>query len=96
MTKFTVIQLAPMNPTPLIVDGDQVDFGKWYTFLFCLSFTGRGYTRRVAAARVALTRLFCFCDLNTKLKLYLIKALVIPILTYPLVPTHALSKRSIS
>ena len=42
------------------------------------------------------TTLFRFRSLNPQIKLRLIKALVIPVLTYPPVPIHALSNRSIS
>ncbi|MPC54987.1 hypothetical protein E2C01_048918 [Portunus trituberculatus] len=53
-------------------------------------------TQRVVRAKSALTRLFCFRDLVTGLKLQLIKALVLPILYYPPVPLHAFSKTAIS
>ncbi|MPC51788.1 hypothetical protein E2C01_045642 [Portunus trituberculatus] len=53
-------------------------------------------TQRVVQAKSALTRLFRFRDLATGLKLQLIKALVLPILYYPPVPLHALSKTTIS
>ncbi|XP_045119852.1 uncharacterized protein LOC123509545 [Portunus trituberculatus] len=59
-----------------------------------------GYTthvsHRVARAKSALTRLYRFRDLATGLKLHLIKALIIPILSYPPVPLHALSRTAIS
>ena len=40
--------------------------------------------------------MFRFRNLDTRLKLHLVKALVIPILTYPPIPTHTLSKAAIS
>lgn len=52
--------------------------------------------QRVARAKSALARLYRFRDLDTKLKLHLIKALVVPVLTYLPVPTHAFSRRAIS
>ncbi|XP_045105425.1 uncharacterized protein LOC123500936 [Portunus trituberculatus] len=59
-----------------------------------------GYTshvsQRVARAKSALARLYRFRDLATGLKLHLVKALVLPILSYPPVPLHALSRTAIS
>ena len=99
MTKFTAIPMATRNPTPLLVDDELVDFSDRGSLLG-LSITGRGYTtnitKRVATAKAALANLYRFRDLDTKLKLHLVKAMVIPILTYPPIPTHALSKRAIS
>ena len=99
MTKFTAIPLSTRNPTPLLVNEELVDFSNRGSLLG-LSVTGRGYTtnitKRVASARAALSKLYRFRDLDTKLKLHLIKAMVIPILTYPPIPTHAFSKNAIS
>ena len=99
MTKFTVIPMATRNPTSLLVDDELVNFSNRGSFLG-LSVTGRGYTtnitKRITAAKAALTKLYRFRDLDSKLKLHLIKAMVIPILTYPPIPTHALSKRAIN
>ena len=99
MTKFTVIPIASRNPAPLLVDEDPVDFrprGR----LLGLQMTGRGYsahvTDRVRNAKLALGTLYRFRDLNRGLKLHLIKTLVIPVLTYPPVPTHAFSRNAIS
>ena len=99
LAKFTVIPLATVNPAPLLVDGDVVDFRNRGTLLG-LAVTSRGYTshvgQRVARARSALSCPYRFRDLDTRLKLHLVKALVVPVLTYPPVPTHAFSRRSIS
>ncbi|KAG0724360.1 hypothetical protein GWK47_005185 [Chionoecetes opilio] len=54
---------------------------------------------RIRLTRVnpsALATLYRFRDLDANLKLHLVKALVLPVLTYPPVPLHALSKNSIS
>ena len=99
LAKFKVIPLATRTPAPLVVDGDDVEFSPRGSLLG-LSVSTTGYTshvsQRVARAKSALTRLYRFRDLTTGLKLHLIKALILPILTYPPVPLHALSKTAIS
>lgn len=47
-------------------------------------------------AKKALKKLWRFKDLPEGLKLHLIKALVLQVLTYPPVPTHAFSKAALS
>ena len=97
--KFSVLPLATLNPAPLLVEDEVVDFRPNGSVLG-LQVSTRGYTShvtgRVVRARTALTQLYRFRDLDPKLKLHLVKALVIPVLTYPPVPMHALSRRSIS
>ena len=99
LAKFSVIPLATRNPAPLTVEGDDVGLSVRGSLLG-LSVSSRGYighvSQRVARAKAALTRLYRFRDLATGLKLHLIKALVLPILTYPPVPLHVLSKTAIS
>lgn len=88
-----------LNPALVLVNNKPVDFRPQGTILG-LKIPSRGFTphvtERVAKALVALTRLFWFWDLESRIKLHLVKALVIPILTYTPVPTHALSTKSIS
>ena len=95
VAKFTVIPLATQDPEPLLVEGDAVDYNASGNLLG-LRITGRGYTshvtERVQRARAALGRLYRFHDLEATLKLRLVGALVLPILTYPPVPLHALSR----
>ncbi|MPC45853.1 hypothetical protein E2C01_039559 [Portunus trituberculatus] len=97
MAKFTVIPLAIKNPAPLLVDGDDVEFSPRGSLLG-LSVASIGYTthvsQRVTRVRSALTGLYRFRDLATGL--HLIKALVLPILTYPPIPLHTLSNTAIS
>lgn len=99
LAKFKVVPLTTKTPAPLLVDGDDVEFSPRGTLLG-LSISTTGYTshvsQRVAKAKSALTRLYRFRDLTTGLKLHLIKALILPILTYPPIPLHALSKTAIS
>ena len=88
-----------MNPTPLLVDEDPVDF-RSRGRLLGLQISGRGYPSHVADrirnAKQALGTLYRFRDLDRGLKFHLIKALVISVLIYPPVPTHAFSRNAIS
>lgn len=43
-----------------------------------------------------MTTLYCFKDADTKIKIQIIKTKIIPILTYPPIPTQALSITAIS
>lgn len=99
MAKFTVVPIATKTPAPLLVDGDDVGFRPRGSLLG-LAVSSKGYTahvsQRVTRAKEALARLYRFRDLATGLKLHLIKALILPILTYPPVPLHALSTTAIS
>ena len=99
LTKFAVIPLATLHPEPLLVDDEPVDLRSHGTMLG-LRISTRGYTshvtERVVRARTALTSLFRFRDLPPGIKLHLVKALVIPVLLYPPIPMHALSRRSLS
>ena len=98
IAKFAVVPLATKNPTPLLVDEDIVDFSPRGRFLG-LDLTSRGYTShvtsRVRQAKQSLGHLYYFRDLNRNLKLRLIKTLVIPVLMYPPIPTHAFSRSAI-
>ncbi|MPC70410.1 hypothetical protein E2C01_064659 [Portunus trituberculatus] len=81
-----------------MVDGHHVDFSQRGSLLG-LSISMRGYmahvTQRVARARAALTKLYRFRSLDQNLKLHLVNALVILILTYPPIPTNAFSKTTV-
>lgn len=92
--KFSVIQLANTRREPLIIDEDLIDFkdeGKILGF----KINTRGYldsvNDRKHKAIGALSRLYRFKNMPTKIKTHLIKALVLPILEYPPIPTHTFS-----
>ena len=99
MAKFTAIPIVTRNPAPLLVEDELVDFRPRGSLLG-LKVSSHGYkihiTQRVAQAREALNTLQRFRDLSSDLKLRLVKTLVIPVLTYPPVPTHAMSRTAIS
>ncbi|KAG0711334.1 RNA-directed DNA polymerase from mobile element jockey [Chionoecetes opilio] len=99
LAKFSVIPMATQNPPPLMVDGRVVDFQASGTVLG-LQVSSRGYVSHVASrvrrAKSALFTLYRFRDLDAGLKLHLVKALVLPVLTYPPIQLHALSRTAIS
>ncbi|MPC62907.1 hypothetical protein E2C01_056997 [Portunus trituberculatus] len=99
LNKFTVIPVATNRPDPLLVDDDPVDFRPRGRSLG-LQISRHGYTShvtsRVQQARRALGNLFRLRDLHKQLNLRLIKTLVIPVLTYLPVPTHAFSRSAVS
>lgn len=99
LAKFTVIPTATKRPAELLVADELVDFRPQGTMLG-LKVSSRGYTThitaRVGQAKTALARLYRFRDLDSKIKLHLIKALILPILTYPPIPLHTMSRTAIS
>lgn len=99
LAKFTVVPLATRNPSLLTVNDEVVDQQQHGTFLGL--HVGRyGYTshvkQRVCRAKSVLTTLYRFNDLSPKIKLHLVKTLVLPVLTYPPIPLHSMSKTAIS
>ena len=97
MAKFTVIAPATRNPAQLLANDDPIDFRPSGSLLG-LKISGTGYsshvTSRVNKARTALATLYRFRELEPKIKLHLVRAMVLPVLTYPPIPLHALSKRA--
>lgn len=99
IAKFKVIPIATKTPAPLIIEEEEVPFSNHGSILG-LQIGRYGYTSHVRAraerARRVLRTLYRFRDISTKIKLHLVKTKVIPILIYPPVPIHALSKTDIS
>lgn len=99
INKFTVIPMATKRPADLLVDEELVDFSPHGTMLG-LKISNRGYTThitaRVGQAKDALVKLYRFRDLDCKIKLHLVKALILPVLTYPPIPLHTMSRTAIS
>lgn len=97
--KFTVIPLATRNPSLLTVNGDVVD-QQQHGKILGLQVGRHGYSthikQRVCRAKSVLTTLYRFKDLSPRIKLQLIKTLVLPVLTYPPIPLHSMSRSAIS
>ena len=99
ITKFTPIHLGARRTTPLNLNNEQIDFcnsGK----CLGLKITSSGYYKHMEDRRnkatAALRNLYKLYQMPTKIKTHLIKALVLPILDYPPIPTHTMSKTQIS
>lgn len=99
LNKFTPLRLGNTNGEPLVVDGDVVEFqGEGKTL--GLKVTRTGYIKHIddrrRRAMSSFIKLFRFKEMSTKIKTHLVKALVLPVLEYPPIPTHALSNRQVS
>ena len=96
--KFKIIPLASYKTEPIIVDDIHIPYSKDGTILG-LKINSTGILGQVAHSRnkalQALTTLKRFTLLPSKIKAHLIKAYIIPILTYPAYPLAALSRQSI-
>lgn len=98
LNKFKVIPLAKRVTSPLIVDGDLMEYNTQGTVLG-LKITSTGYsshmTEKRGRANDLLTKLKRFSNLSEKNKRQLYLSLIRGILEYPPVPIHALSKTQI-
>ncbi len=95
MTKFTLIPLAAKKTKDVIADGELLEFagrGK----ILGMSINTQGYNKHVSdtvnKGKRALSELYKFKNLPSKLKLHLIRAYVLPILEYPVIPIATCSK----
>lgn len=99
MTKFTPIRIGQKTGVPLTVDEEPVEFHTLGKALG-LKITRTGYSRHIQERRgkamSALIKLFRFRALPIRIKCNLVKTLVLPVLDYPPVPIHTLSKTQIS
>lgn len=99
INKFTPLRLGNINGESLVVDGEAVEFQKEGKTLG-LKITRTGYKKHIddrrRKAMGSLTKLFRLREMPTKIKTHLVKALVLPVLEYPPIPTQALSNRQIS
>ena len=97
--KFKVIKLGHRTGPHLIVENQRKEFSNSGKALG-LAISTQGYnantTERTNRANAALKTLYRFKDMNTKIKTHLVKTLILPIIDYPPIPTHALSNKQIS
>lgn len=98
LNKFKVIPLAKKVPSPLIIEGDLMNYNTQGSMLG-LKITTTGYTshmkEKVGRANALLTKLQRFQNLSEKNKKQLYLSLVRSILEYPPIPIIALSKTQI-
>lgn len=99
ITKFTPLHLGARITTPLNVNDNPIEF-KNIGKCLGLKITNTGYykhiTDRCNSASAALKKLNTLYNMPEKIKVHLVKALILPILDYPPIPIHAMSKTQIS
>ena len=94
-TKFTILPMAQRKMEQIIVDGDHIDYSSSGLQLgLALSTTGiiQHITNKVHKGKDIVASLKRFRGLSTKIKTHLIKAYLIPVLEYPPIPMHLVSK----
>lgn len=98
INKFKIIPIAKNKTEPVIANGDLYPYATEGQLLG-LKITKTGYKsfiqEKTRKAQATLTKLYRFRRLSTKNKKKLYMVLIKPILEYPPVPIHALSKTNI-
>ena len=94
--KFQIMHVGEKVAPTIIIDGQVIPHTRKATLLGMEFSWANFFTRQVENMRKkadnALTLLYRFRQLRRKLKLRLYKALVLPHLTYPVIPINALSR----
>ena len=97
MEKFQLLHLTVKDPLPIEIEGEIIPYKKTAKLLGLNFNYTIFYTKQVTInkrrADTELKQLFRF--LNRKLKLHLYKALILPLITYPVVPLNIASKTQI-
>ena len=93
-SKFTILPLAIKKTSPITIDGEIIPYANTAKILG-LKLNRQGYSNQIKdTARkttAALHTIKRFEKLDTNIKLHLVKACVLPILTYPVYTLNALS-----
>ena len=95
LTKFGLLSISKKNPRQVTVDGRPINFKEEIKVLgLSIRRTGtvRHISNRINFAKQQTNKLKRFIKLETKTKLTLYKAMIRPILEYPIVPTALASK----
>ena len=97
-TKLKIVPLAITKTQPIIIEGNIIPCSKEGNLLG-IHFNRRGIQNHIKEIKrkstTALNVIRRFSNLPTNIKLHLVKACVIPILTYPSYPLAILSKTSL-
>ena len=97
-TKFSILPIALKKTTPVYIEGKLIPYSNKANILG-LKLGIHGFSKHIAdisnKASLALNTLRRFDKLDTYIKLHLVKAYVLPILTYPTYALNALSKTHI-
>ena len=95
MTKFAMIPVSRNKTHELVRERRRVEYKdkvRILGFKFRRSRYPRGIEDQARRASMQVTKLKRFRAANAKTRVHLYKQLVLPIMEYPPVPTHALSK----
>ena len=96
--KFTLLPIAIQKTEKVNINGNNIPYKKEAKVLG-LKINNRGYNKHVKEvnnkASIALNTIQKFSKLSTNIKLHLVKACVLPILTYPAYVLNALPKTQI-
>ena len=98
INKFTPIHLGARKTIPLNIDDEQIEF-KNYGKCLGLTLTPAGYYKHLEERRniasAALRKIYRLYNMPEKIKIHLVKSLILPIIEYPPIPTHTMSKSQI-
>ena len=93
--KFSLMSISKLKPAAVRINGNRIDFKNEIKILgLTLKRTGivKHISDRINNAKIQTKKIKRFARLNTKTKSHLYKALVRPILEYPVVPVALASK----
>ena len=94
MTKFTMLSVSKSRPAPVVVDGRQINFDNEIKTLG-LSLRRTGIVKhlgdRARIARNQTSKIKRFVNLSTQTKRHLYKALIQPVIEYPIIPVATAS-----
>lgn len=93
--KFQILHVSKQRPLPINIDGNNINYTPTAKLLgLTLKKTGISshLKQKKISAVTTLKKLKRFSKLNSRTKLHLYKALVMPILEYPTIPLNTLRK----
>ena len=98
INKFTPIHIGVRQTIPLIINNEEIEFknnGKCLGLIITTSGYFKHIEDRCNRANAAMRKLYKLYNLPERIKIHLVKALILPILDYPPIPTHTMSKNQI-
>ena len=97
-TKFNILPIAIKKTSPVTLNNQVIEYGANANILG-LHITRQGFSKHInkikQKASIALSTLTRFRQLKTNIKLHLVKACILPILTYPAYPLNSISKAAL-
>ena len=89
INKFTLLSISKSSPEPVVVNNNQIPFKNEIKMLdLTLTRTGATLhiTKRINMAKIQSSKIKRFIKLDPKVKLHLYKALIRPLMEYPIIP----------